>query len=184
MIYKGVLYVHECVERRHLSEYSWQQPGRSIGAVLGYRCLRHAHGNAGALGILAVTGWGVVYQEAGASVSPNAATDTVQTEDFTTYLHLTNGTWVEVQNQAQDGIGGAHYTANFANNSSVPWNEQTLSDGSVSFDAPPTGDNDHFWAGVRGTFTPGTVDGVFVEANMKTNDPSANWWPRSAPIGG
>ena len=57
-------------------------------------------------------------------------------------------------------------------------------------DAPPAGYNDHFWQGSRGTFTAGTVDGVFVVANMKTNDPSANlvaqigadWWrDASAP---
>ena len=80
----------------------------------------------------------------------------------------------QVQDQAQDGIGGAHYTADFSNNANIPWDEQTLSDGSVSFDAPPSGYNDHFWPSVRGTFTPGTVDGIFVEAKMKTNDPDAH----------
>jgi hypothetical protein len=135
-------------------------------------------------GFSAVTGWGQVYQEAGASVSPNAATGTVQIENFTTYVHLTNGSWVEVQSQAQDGIGGAHYRADFSGNANIPWSQQTLSDGSVSVDAPPSGYNDHFWPGARGTFAAGTVDGVFVEADMKTNDPSANlvasigadWW--------
>jgi hypothetical protein len=134
-------------------------------------------------GYSAVAGWGQIYQEAGASVSPNAASDTVQIENFTTYVHLTNGTWVQVQNQAQGGIGGAHYVADFSGGN-IPWSEQTLPDGSASADAPPTGYNDHFWPGARGTFAPGTVDGVFVEASMKTNDPSANlvasvgadWW--------
>ena len=88
-------------------------------------------------GFSSLTGWGVVYQEAGASVSPNAATDTVQIADYTTYVHLTNGSWVEVQNEAKGGIGGAHYVANFANNASIPLKQQTLSDGSVSMDAPP-----------------------------------------------
>ncbi len=131
----------------------------------------------------ALTAWGQVYQEAGASVSPNAASDTVQIANFKTYVHLTNGTWVQVQDQAQTGIGGAHYLADFSGNA-IPWSQQTLSDGSVSVDAPPAGYNDHFWPTVLGTFTPGTVDGVFVEAKMKTNDPNANlvaqlgadWW--------
>ena len=135
----------------------------------------------------AVTGWGVAYQEAGASVSPNAASDSIQIENFKTYVHLTNGSWVEVQNQAQDGINGAHYVADFSGDANIPWNQQTLSDGSVSVDAPPSGYNDHFWPGVRGTYTAGTVDGVFVEADMKTSDPSANlvaqvgadWWRSS-----
>jgi hypothetical protein len=138
-------------------------------------------------GFSALTGWGVIYPEAGAPVSPNAASDTVQIANFTTYVHLTNGTWVKVQDSAQTGIGGAHYVADFSGNASVPWSEQTLSDGSVSVDAPQTGYNDHFWPTLRGTFTPGTVDGVFVEADIKTNDPSANlvaqigadWWLNS-----
>jgi hypothetical protein len=136
-------------------------------------------------GFSALTAWAVVYPEARAPA--NAASVTVQVTDFATYVHLTNGTWVKVQDQAQDGIGGAHYTADFSNNSNIPWDEQTLSDGSVSFDAPPSGYNDHFWPGVRGTFTPGTVDGIFVEAKMKTNDPDAHlvaqigadWWLNS-----
>jgi len=63
----------------------------------------------------------------------------------------------------------------------------------VSINAPPAGYNDHFWPTLRGTFTPGTVDGIFAEAQMKTNDPSANpvaqlgadWWRNStAPYAG
>src|SRR5262249_49978726 len=119
-----------------------------------------------------VTGWAQVYQEAGASVSPNNASDTVQVADFTTYVHLTNGTWVEVQNQGQDGIAGGHYIADYSTDAHSALTQQTLSDGSVSMDAPPSGYNDHFFPGLRGTFAAGTVDGVFVEANMKTNDPS------------
>jgi hypothetical protein len=138
-------------------------------------------------GFSALTGWGVVYQEAGAPVSQNAASNTVQIAEFTTYVHLTDGSWVEVQNQAQDGISGAHYVADFSGDAHVPWTEQKLPDGSLSVDAPQVGYNDHFWPKARGTYTPGTVDGVFVEAAMKTNDPSANlvaqigadWWLNS-----
>jgi len=137
-------------------------------------------------GFSAVTGWGVVYPEAGAPVSPNAAS-AVQIANFKTSVHLTNGTWVEVQNQGQVGITAFHYVADFSNDQHIPLGEQTLSDGSVSLDAPPAGYNDHFWPTVRGTFTPGTVDGVFVEADMKTSDANANlvaqigadWWRNS-----
>jgi hypothetical protein len=88
-----------------------------------------------------------------------------------------------VQNQSTDPIAGAHFRADFSGNSSA-WHETTLSDGSVSVDAPQSGYNDHFWPGARGTYAPGTVDGVFVEASMKTNDPNENlvanlgadWW--------
>jgi hypothetical protein len=109
---------------------------------------------------------------------------TVQIANFQTYVHLTNGSWVLVQNQSADPIIGAHYLANFSGNSSVPWNETTLSGGSASVDAPQSGYNDHFYPNARGTYAPATVDGVFVEASMKTNDPNANlianlgadWW--------
>jgi len=138
-------------------------------------------------GFSALTGWGIVYQQAGAPVSPNAASDTVQIANFTTYVHLTNGTWVKVQDQAQTGISAAHYVADFSGDAHIPLRKQTLPDGSVSLDAPPVGYNDHFFPTLRGTYTPGTVDGVFVEAQMKTNDPNANlvaqigadWWLNS-----
>ena len=138
----------------------------------------------------AVTGWGQVYPQAGAPADSNSNAS-VQIANFQTYVHLTSGAWVEVQNQSTDSIAGAHFLADFSGNSSVAWNETTLSDGSVSVDAPQNGYNDHFWPGARGTYAPGTVDGVFVEASMKTNDPNANlvadlgadWWrDSSAPF--
>jgi hypothetical protein len=130
-----------------------------------------------------LTGWGVVYPQAGASTDSNSNAS-VQIADFQTYVHLTSGAWVQVQNQSTDSIAGGHFFADFSGNSAVAWNETTLSDGSVSVDAPQNGYNDHFWPGARGTYAPGTVDGVFVEASMKTNDPNANlvaelgadWW--------
>jgi hypothetical protein len=131
-----------------------------------------------------ITGWGVIYPEAGQPVDSSA---TVQIANFKVYLHLTNGSWVLVQDEATQGIGGAHYVADFAGDANVPWSETKLPDGSVSVDAPKSGYNDHFWPGARGTYAPGTVDGVFVEADMKTNDPNANlvaqlgadWWLNS-----
>jgi hypothetical protein len=134
-----------------------------------------------------VTGWGQVYPQAGAPTDSNSSAS-VQIANFQTYVHLTSGAWVQVQNQSTDPIAGAHFLADFSGNSSVPWNETTLSDGSASVDAPQSGYNDHFWPGSRGTYAPGTVDGVFVEASMKTNDPNANlvadlgadWWLNSS----
>jgi hypothetical protein len=135
----------------------------------------------------AVTGWGQVYPQAGAPTDSNPSAS-VQIANFQTYVHLTTGAWVLVQNQSTDPISGAHFLANFSGNSTVAWNETTLSDGSVSVDAPQSGYNDHFWPGARGTYAPGTVDGVFVEASMKTNDPNENlvanlgadWWLNSS----
>jgi hypothetical protein len=130
-----------------------------------------------------VTGWGQIYPQAGAPGDSNPSAS-VQIANFQTYVHLTSGAWVQVQNQSTDSIGGAHFLADFSGNSSVAWNETTLSDGSVSVDAPQSGYNDHFWPDARGTYAPGTVDGVFVEASMKTDNPNANlvadlgadWW--------
>jgi hypothetical protein len=132
----------------------------------------------------AVTGWGQIYPEAGTTVDPSAS---VQIENFQTYVLLTSGAWVLVQNQSTDPISGAHYVADFSGNANVPWKETTSSDGSVSVDAPQSGYNDHFYPGTRGTYAPGTVAGVFVEASMKTSDPNANlvanlgadWWQSS-----
>ena len=141
-------------------------------------------GNTPPSNFTAVTGWGQVYPESGAPADSNPAS--VQIANFQTYVHLTSGVWVEVQNQSTDPIDGAHFLADFSG--SVAWHETTLSDGSVSVDAPQSGYNDHFWPGARGTYAPGTVDGVFVEASMKTNDPNENlvanlgadWWRDSS----
>jgi hypothetical protein len=144
-------------------------------------------GNTPPSNFTSVTGWGVVYPEAGAPADSNPSAS-VQIEDFQTYVHLTSGAWVLVQNQSANPITGAHYLADFSGNPSVAWNETTLSDGSASVDAPQSGYNDHFWPDARGTYAPGTVDGVFVEASMKTNDPNENlvaslgadWWLNSS----
>ena len=139
-------------------------------------------------GFTALTGWAVVYPQAGAALSPNAASDTVQVQGFTTYVHLTNGSWVQVQNQASDPLTGSNYVANFANDSHKPFTVNTTSGGVTTLNAPPAGYNDHFFPQQRGTYAAGTVDGVFVEAQMKTNDPNANlvaqlgadWWRSSS----
>ncbi len=131
----------------------------------------------------ALTGWGQIYQEAGAPVSPNNATDTVQVQDYRVYVHLTSGAWVELQSQASPGLGGAHYVADFSTNASIPMTQST-SGGVTTFGAPPSGYNDHIYANGAASLPAGTVDGVFVEAQMKTNDASANlvaqlgadWW--------
>ncbi|MEH2512185.1 hypothetical protein V1291_003539 [Nitrobacteraceae bacterium AZCC 1564] len=181
--------VHSSPRSTALSEAIYQNtPGNSQGIPLGLSWDKDTSSTKTVMpapcGWSALTGWAQVYQEAGAPVSPNKSSGTVQVQEFKTYVHLTNGTWVKVQDQAQAGIGGAHYVADFSGDANIPWHAQTLPDGSVSVDAPPVGYNDHFWPTVRGIYTPGTVDGVFVEAQMKTNDPNANlvaqlgadWW--------
>lgn len=133
-----------------------------------------------------VTGWGQVYPQVGAPATQNTSAG-VQVADFKTFVHLKGGGWVQVQDQATNPIDGAHYTADFSGAANVPWSEKTLADGSMSMAAPRSGYNDHFWPSARGTYGAGTIDGVYVEARMKTDDPNANlvanigadWW-RSA----
>jgi hypothetical protein len=137
------------------------------------------------LGFSAVTGWGIVYPEAG---HPTSILDAnVFVRDFVTFLHLASGGWMEVQNQVKDPIDGAHFMADFTRNQNVPWTLRSSPDGSIVFDAPKMGHNDHFWPERRGTFGSEPIDGVFVSAGIKTDAPGAmlvaalgaDWW-RSA----
>ncbi|WP_271585163.1 Ig-like domain-containing protein [Bradyrhizobium sp. CCBAU 45389] len=132
----------------------------------------------------AVEGWGQVYTEEGAPASPNAD---VQVANAKTYVHIKEtGQWVLVQDQSKLGLGGGHFVEDFAGNSAYPMQVTNLN-GTASFDAPVDGYNDHFWYGARGTYTAGTVDGVYVQMDMRTTDPNAqlvamvgvDWW-RSA----
>jgi Ca2+-binding RTX toxin-like protein len=126
-----------------------------------------------------VTGWGVIYPEKGLPVVPG----NIQIDNAQTWLHLTNGSWVEVQDQGPGSIGGAHFIADFSG-ASYSLNETTLSDDSVLMDAPQSGWNDHWWIDPRGVYAPGTVDGIFVEAAMRETAPNMNfvgqlgadWW--------
>jgi hypothetical protein len=130
----------------------------------------------------AVTGWGQVYPKAGAPrySSPDG---TVTIANAKTYVHLsTTREWILVQNQATDEIAGGHFAADFARNAGIEMKARTQPDGSVVVSVPPTGYNDHFWITKRGTYTAGSVDGVYVQMDMKTNDP--NLLPTLAPIGG
>lgn len=135
-------------------------------------------------GFTAMTGWGQVYQQVGAPVSPNSKVAAIQMRNFVSYVHLTDGSWLKVQDQATMTIDGAHFAVNFAGNQNTPWSSQKLADGSVTMDAPTDTYNDHFYPRQRGVFAAGKVDGVYVSCDMKINDPLANfvvqigadWW--------
>ncbi|MET4848185.1 Ig-like domain-containing protein [Bradyrhizobium japonicum] len=133
-------------------------------------------------GFTAVEGWGQVYTEEGAAASPSAD---VEVANAKTYVHIKEtGQWVLVQDQSKLGIGGGHFVSDFAGNSAYPMTVTRLSNGAASFDAPTTGYNDHFWYGSRGTYAAGTVDGVYVQMDMRTTDANAklvgmvgvDWW--------
>lgn len=132
----------------------------------------------------AVTGWGQVYPKAGAPAYSNADGH-IAIANAETYVHLKiTGEWILVQKQVPDVINGAHFVSDFKRNSSVAMKLSEQPDGSVLISIPPTGYNSHFWVAKRGTYAAGAVDGVYVQMDMKTNDPNmkfvanvgADWW--------
>ena len=134
-----------------------------------------------------LTGWGQIYPQVGAS---NVAAN-IYLKDYRVYAHLTGVGWQLVQYQAANSVGGGHYLADFANNSSSAMILAVQSDGSVRMDSPVSGYNNHFWIEPRGSFTPGTIDGVFSMAQLRTDNAGANlianfggdWWRNtSAPF--
>ena len=132
----------------------------------------------------AVTGWGQVYQKAGAPAytNPNAK---VEVANARTWVHLkSTGEWVLVQDQGgTTNIEGGHFVTDFAGNAGMTMNVSSAGT-SAQFNAPPSGYNDHFWLGSRGEYGAGTVDAVYVQMDMRVNDPNlhlianigADWW--------
>ena len=105
--------------------------------------------------------------------------------NFRTYVHLTAGGWLLVQNQATQGFAGAHFDADFTPYAPViPMTFTAQADGSLLMDTPPTTRNDHWWPDSRGTYPANSVNGVFVIAEMRVDDPNAHvligmggdWW--------
>jgi hypothetical protein len=123
-------------------------------------------------GFSAMTGWGIVYPIDGQPTTNSH----VVIRDFVSYVRLTSGQWVKVQDQATDPLDGVHFPADFSGYpSQFPFSEsQILADGSWEIDSPPSGQNDHFWPRNRGLFTTGTVDGVFIAADIRTDNQNAN----------
>jgi hypothetical protein len=132
----------------------------------------------------AVTGWGQVYPKAGAPVYSNPD-GSIAIANAKTYIHLnTTREWILVQEQVPDAIGGAHFISDFRPKPTVAMKLSNQPDGSVVIPIPPPGYNDHFWMAKRGTYPSGAVDGVYVQMDMRTNDPNmkvvanvgADWW--------
>ncbi|WP_249147635.1 O-antigen ligase family protein [Bradyrhizobium sp. AUGA SZCCT0177] len=133
-----------------------------------------------------LTGWGQIYPQVGAPI----VAANVYLKDYRVYVHLTSGGWQLVQDQATNSIGGQHYVADYSNNPSSEMGLLVQSDGSVRMNSPAFGYNNHFWIEPRGSYAPGTVNGVFSMAQLRTDNASANlianfggdWWRNtSAP---
>jgi hypothetical protein len=132
----------------------------------------------------AVTGWGQVYQKAGAPAYTNANAK-VEVANARTWVHLkATGEWVLVQQQGSStNIEGGHFVTDFAGNAGMTMDVASAGS-SAQFKAPPTGYNDHFWLGARGVYPAGAIDAVYVQMDMRVNDPNlhlvanigADWW--------
>jgi hypothetical protein len=132
----------------------------------------------------AVTGWGQVYPKAGAPAYSNPD-GSILIANAKTYVHRkATREWVLVQDQATEEISGAHFVSDFKPKPGLPMRLNAEPDGSVAIGIPPAGYNDHFWIVNRGTYAAGSVDGVYVQMDMRTNDPDmkfvanvgADWW--------
>ncbi|WP_398466077.1 Ig-like domain-containing protein [Tardiphaga sp.] len=138
----------------------------------------------------AVEGWGQVYQKVGAATYVNANAS-VEVANAKTYVRLkATGEWVLVQDQSRSQIAGGHFVTDFSGNAGYAMKVNSQSNGAAAFAAPPSGYNDHFWYGSRGTYAAGAIDAVYVQMDMRVTDPKLNlvasvgadWWrDASAP---
>jgi hypothetical protein len=132
----------------------------------------------------AVTGWGQIYPKAGAPqpVDPDA---TVEIAHAKTFLHVkASDEWILVQDQTKTSLTGSHFVSDFAPKPGLPMKRTATTDGSMSIGIPPKGYNSHFWIIERGVYPAGSIDGVYVEMDMRTTNDTdalvanvgADWW--------
>ena len=154
-------------------------PGQSEGYALGVPkdyawcsgSYKPAVNGSPPLDFTAVTGKGQVYPKEGARAYSTTAGITIA--NAKTYIHLsTTREWVLVQDQATDEIAGGHLVADFSPKAGKPMRLEAQPDRSVVIGAPPAGYNALFWLTKRGTYTAGSVDGVYVQMDMRANDPN------------
>jgi hypothetical protein len=135
----------------------------------------------------AVTGWGQVYPKVGSPAYSNPDGN-ILVRNAKTYVQLrATREWILVQDQATDNIAGAHFVADFAKETTEEMRIRTLRDSSVALSVPTAGFNAHFWLMKRGTYVAGSIDGVYVQMEMRTDDPNvklvanvgADWWRNS-----
>jgi hypothetical protein len=132
----------------------------------------------------AVTGWGQVYRPIGSAeyAGPNPS---IEIANARTYVHLKDrNEWVVVQDQARSPLAGAHFVSDFSNNAAIPMAIRRNAGAVTTIGAPPSGYNSHFWIFSRGTYEAASVDGVYVQIDMRTIDSNlkaianvgADWW--------
>jgi hypothetical protein len=173
-------------------------PGQSDGYPVGvpghFAWYRGSHKPPGASApppdFTAVTGWGQVYPKVAAPkyTDPEGR---IVIADAKTYVHLSvTREWILVQDQSAHGIAGAYFVSDFKPRPAPPLNLSTQPDGSVVIGYPKPGYNNHFWVIDRGTYPAGSVDGVYVQMDMRVSDPNmkfvanvgADWWRDASAV--
>jgi hypothetical protein len=133
----------------------------------------------------AMTGWFIIYQEATALHGPAKPTVpcTVSMRNAAGYVHFKTGGWALVQDPAQQNMIVSQLDPHQTGNTGTPTVTHN-SDGSWSWASAPAGSINHGWPNDRGSFTAGTVDGVYWSFEMKVDKAGANliaangadWW--------
>lgn len=132
----------------------------------------------------AVTGWGQVYPARG-SAAYTGQTPVIEIANSQTFVHLKGRSeWTLVQDQARTPLAGAHFVSDFAENHAIEMVNRRGPNGRTAIGAPPVGYNSHFWIYTRGTYDAASVDGVYVQMDMRTIDAQLNvvanvgadWW--------
>ncbi|ARP99842.1 hypothetical protein [Pseudorhodoplanes sinuspersici] len=135
-------------------------------------------------GFTSVTAWGAVYPKLGAPVLPSIE-GAIEIANAKTYVYLkTQSRWVAVQDQAHLRMAGSHFIADFATQPGIQMKLGHKPDNVVAIGSPPPGYNSHFWPYGRGEFDADSVDGVYVQMDMRVTDPTmtyvanvgADWW--------
>lgn len=145
-------------------------------------------------GFTAVTGWAQVYPEAGSPGEANPDASIVIANARTFVRLRATHEWRLVQDQASDDIAGGQYAADFGAGETKTIAVKALANGRVAVPVPATGFNTHFWLTKRGAYEAGSIDGVYVQMDMKADAPDAkfvanvgaDWWrsPTAAYVNG
>ena len=143
--------------------------------------------------------WGQVYIQGDPATTyttalgtGNPSTDAVTIANMTIYAHKVGGGWTSAMSQQGTGnqMGCGYWAADYATDASTPVPAVQNADGSATCAIPPPGDAINFFPPNRGTFTAGSVDGVYATAQVKINNGSihylanigADWWLDSGAI--
>ncbi|MGN6309976.1 MAG: hypothetical protein ACTHNN_10505 [Xanthobacteraceae bacterium] len=132
----------------------------------------------------AVTGWAQVYPEVGSPQEPNPDANIMVANAKTYVRRRATHEWLLVQDQTTDDVAGGHYAADFGARETRQITVRELPNGTAVLPGPTAGFNTHFWLTRRGAYEAGSIDGVYVQMDMKTDTPNkklvanvgADWW--------